>query len=277
MADHILNIVVNRTRETGRWVAEVVVDDRKRTTTLVFSQRKHGFSPFRWISEIFRGVKNAESLSKKYLRALNMASDHAFGRKPGFTHIRKPITQRSIDNKFSVAAKALSAHNGVNGPVGAPFASYTEDFSQINVTVNDAVEQAPKTKETISAIFDEVEALGERLSESSKKYYYPQLDLALHVANAIRHPEDSNESELRTAVGLVKYFSDKLKSSGNKKLLDELANLQAAVENRLDTYRQTRPEVEPTKVQLSAPSVYGKRPARPEKLGPIEPRKTRGE
>lgn len=262
MADHTLTIVVNRTMETGKWVAEVVVDKAHRHTTLVFSQREEKFSPLRWLKDRFQHRQSATALAKKYLQALNFYPDQSFGARPGVTHIRKAVTQSAIDRKFSLASRTLHANNSATGPTSAPFASSTSDFSRIKVSIHDSVEYTRARTAAISAILDEVAAVDKAMSQGSREYYYePLLKLAFDIANEAA--DSAPESELRSALALLNDFSKKLTAPDKPEStsMPLIEDMRSRVD-RLLCPAAEKP-LQPAEVPLSAPAVYGKRPVRP--------------
>lgn len=265
MADHTLTIVVNRTMETGKWVAEVVVDKASRHTTLVFSQREEKFSPLRWVKDRLQHRQSATTLAKKYLQALNFYPDQRFGAKPGVTHVRKAVTQSAIDSKFSQASRTLHAKLSASGPASAPFATSTSDFSRIKVSIHDSVDYARARTAAISAILDEVAAVDKAMSRGSREHYYePLLTLAFDIANEAA--DSAPESELRSALALLKDFSNKLTAPDKPKStsMPLIEDLRSRVD-RLLCPAEEKP-LQPADVPLSAPAVYGKRPVRPEGL-----------
>lgn len=264
MKDHTLNIVVNRTLETGRWVAKISVDEKHKQTTLTFYQRKEKFSLSRWFADKRARVVSATDLSKKYLEAMNFEPDHLFGKKKGFFHIRKPVTQEAIQRRFTQASNTLQNGHDVRGPVGAPFAKRTENFSTITVAVNDSFASARDRDNASSLILSELTKCGEAMSKGTMAYYKILLDLAYDVSQTKRiQPEHASEAE--SALCVLNRFQATLAAATDTPAFIKVNNLLES----LNQARLSRAHPEDPLVAhqpLSSLNVYGRKPVKPDAL-----------
>lgn len=265
MADHKLDIVINRTMETGKWVADITVDEKNKKTTITLYQRADKFSPGTWIADRMQGLSSATKLSEKYLQALNFYPDHAFGTQSGVAHVRKPVKQSTLDRKIAQAAKTLHSNGSVNGPAGAPFAIKTKDFSAIHVTINDEFGAQQRTDEAISSIFSALEGLGEELSGGNQAYYRGLLKIALAVTGGDATLAD-NRSDAESAFNVLKMFKEKLAKSTNHLAYGQVAQLLGALGNHLGKSKADEGQSSAIPMNLSAPEVYGRRPIKPAAL-----------
>jgi hypothetical protein len=264
MVEHKLKMVVNRTMETGKWVADIKVDKAKNETTIVFSQRKNEFAPGRWIADRIAGLTSAAKLSKKYLQALNYYPDSAFGATTDIRHVRKNVDQKSIDRKFKEASTTLRANNSVAGPIGSPFAQKTKDFSSVKVIINDSFEWKQRKDEAISSILSELENQGASFSKGDKAYYAALLNIALNVTEGNGKLTEYG-SDAESAFTVLKTFQTNLAKSENESVRTWVDQLLDTLDKKLHPTSMNGQA--PTKpLQLSSPDVYGRRPIKPPAL-----------
>lgn len=264
MIDHKLNVVINRTMENGKWVADIKVDDKNKQTTIIFFQRANKFSPGQWIADRIDGLTSATNLSKKYLQALNFYPDHALGRKPGFIHIQKTVRQRSIDRKFKEASQTLSYGNSVTGSIGSPFATRTKDFSAVNVNINDSFEAKQRTNKAISSIFSALEDEGAKISKGNKAYYEGLMEIAFSITEGNGALSEYG-SDAETAVGVLKMFKASLAASKNQAVITQVDQLLESLDKKLHPLADNA-QATLVPSNLSAREVYGRRPIKPSHL-----------
>jgi hypothetical protein len=264
MNDHKLNIVINRTMESGKWVADIKFDDKNKQTTIIFFQRAKKFSLGQWIADRINGLTSATNLSKKYLQALNFYPDHAFGRKPGVIHIQKTVRQRSIDRKFKEASQTLNYGNSVTGSIGSPFAKRTKHFSAVNVNINDSFEVKQRTHKTISSIFSALEDQGAKISKGNKAYYEGLMEIAFSIT-AGNGTLSEYGSDAETAVGVLKMFKGSLAGSKNQAVITQVDQLLESLDKKLHPLADNA-QATLVPSNLSAREVYGRRPIKPSHL-----------
>ncbi len=223
-----LNIIVNRTREQGEWIAKV--KNNEGVVTVVFRQRDKKFNLITHITDALRGYKDATKLSQKYLSAMNLSgAAQTNARKNVRTNdssvAKIAATQDEIDKKFLTASEKFHLKEAIQGPHKfSIFTSATSEFEKINVQINDDYRKEAFKADITNVLFSSVEKERKTsLSDNQKKYYLLQLMPVLDSVCGDYKKSERTPDDLREAGILLNYLATEGKLGENdQKIIREL-------------------------------------------------------
>ncbi len=223
-----LNIIVNRTREQGEWIAKV--KNNEGVVTVVFRQRDKKFNLITHITDALRGYKDATKLSQKYLSAMNLSgAAQTNARKNVRTNdssvAKIAATQDEIDKKFLTASEKLHRQEAIQSPHRFDiFRSATSEFAAIHVEIKDYIKKEALKTSFLNVLFSSVEKERQTsLSDNQKKHYLLQLMPVLDSVCGDYKKSERTPDDLREAGILLNYLATEGKLGENdQKIIREL-------------------------------------------------------